>query len=187
MFLQRKPIRDRVVELLKDNKIYLGVAEENILKNRIQQIGAETVTPIVVVYSLVENFGILSDSPIQDYRSTKQLAIDCILNAQTDLDLDDAIDELCNKVATVILLNYTDNVDGSRKWNWLELKSYDPTNYVKEGESNYVIGRLMFDVIYDTKVSPADLEQVAGINGEIEALNLNESVSFSSEDDLPTD
>lgn len=187
----RKAIKNRIIEIISgaSGLSALGITntDKQIFANRAADI-SDDLLPVISVYTLRESAAVLSDSPIQQYRRTLELAVDIYIKNSNKPQLQDKADDLIHKVESILLSNYKDHDSESPKWNHLVYRSFD-ANLNDLGDGDFSISRLIFDVIYDTETELADLTDYpeAHINIKAKAkysiggVIVSEDVSFDGD------
>lgn len=157
---QRVKIKDRIVEILTDAAVEIGVnytendvVKGRVYKNRIQELGSDKV-PCLVVRTSNETARRVYESPPDEYKRTLGVDIGCYIFGTANPD-DDA-EELAEKVIKVILRNINDQHNTSTK-QFHDLR-YTASNLFldDDGSKNIAYVVLNFEVDYQTTISFAE-------------------------------
>ncbi len=160
---QRKIIKKRIKAILDAETIFLGVATSKIFVNKAIEAVQIDDFPALVINSKRETVSkIETIAPAREYGLELPITIDCLVTK--DMDIEDVLDDLVDKVITVLTRHELDqfNVQPAA---WGDLV-YSGSEQVLKSEGNSVIGlgQVEFTVIYQALapvIEPDDLDTVS--------------------------
>lgn len=160
--LDRRAFRDDVVTRLKAAAV---VPAERVYPTRTPPLRIEKL-PAVCVYTLEERGVSIAEGGHPVFRNTLTLAIEVVTTAEKDEELDEACDDLCEKVERALL---NDPKFGEP---FEQIGAFNTEIALgEEGEKRFICARLVFDLTYVTEYPPTlgEDSNFGGVNVRIDA------------------
>lgn len=179
MASQIKTIKDRVLELLTDDAVYLGVASTSILGYHTQKL-MNGGLPALIVWAKGES---VVDTPVEanvlEYKRQIQLSVDLWVSGQDDVE--DTALALMEKVETVLFKHDKDG-DNSVTPAWANMRYTGMELDIQpQAETNYALLTMNFNVDYYREVSYDALPDLEEIR-----VTTNLSVSYADDEGTAT-